>query len=229
LAPAGGLSTRRLEHDCARRKPGAVRGSNPSHKREDNMKTVTTLFLGLTLAVMAPAALHAQTPLSVEVQAGVVVPTGDFADDFATTGFGFGINAAYRVMPMLDIYAGYSWQRFGVDEGDFEDVDVDVDDSGFALGARFNFAMPALSPWVRGGLIFHELKVSGSEGGFSASFSSDRTLGFEAGGGIAYPLAPNIDLTPALMFRTYKPEFDGESSESSVSYFGLFLGGRISF
>jgi opacity protein-like surface antigen len=191
------------------------------------MKTVKTLFAVLSLAVLAPVALQAQTPFSVEVQAGAVIPTGDFADDFATTGFGFGINAAYRVIPALDIYAGYSWQRFGVDDAEFDDVDVDLDDSGFALGARlFVPGMATLSPWVRGGVIFHQLKVSGSEGGFSASFTSDRTVGFEVGAGLAFPVAPNFAITPAVLFRTYEPEFEGESGDA-VSYFGIFVGGSL--
>lgn len=193
------------------------------------MKRIRMMFVVVGLAVLAPAAVQAQTPFSVEAQAGVVVPMGDFADDFATTGFGFAVNAAYRVMPMLDVYAGYSWQRFGADDGEFEDVDVDIDDSGFAFGGRLLFPGTGLDPWVRAGLILHQLKLSGSEGGFSASFTSDRSLGFEAAAGLAFPVAPRVSLTPAITFRTYSPDFEGESSDESIQYIGVHLGGRISF
>lgn len=194
------------------------------------MRKVHALLLVLGLAIAAPVGLHAQTPLSVEVQAGVVIPTGDFAEDFATTGFGLGINAAYRILPMLDLYAGYSWQRFGVDDEEFPDADIDVEDSGFALGARLNVpAVPGLSPWVRAGVILHELQVSGTDGGFTASFTSDRALGFEVGAGLAFPVAPRVSLTPGITFRSYKPEFDGETADEPVTYFGIHLGGRISF
>jgi opacity protein-like surface antigen len=194
------------------------------------MKKVYASLVVLSLAIAAPVAVQAQSPFSVEVQAGVVVPTGDFADDFATTGFGFGVHAMYQLTPMIDLYAGYSWQRFGVDEDDFGDVDLDVDDSGFALGARLNLrGMPGFDPWIRGGVILHELKISGSEGGFSASFTSDRSVGFEVAAGLAFPVAPRISIVPSVTFRNYSPEFDGESIDESVSYFGLHVGGRISF
>lgn len=191
------------------------------------MKRIRVLFVMVGLAVAAPVAVQAQTPFSIEAQAGVMVPTGDFADDFATTGFGFGVNAAYRIMPMLDIYAGYSWQRFGTDS-EFEEVDVDIDDSGFALGGRVMFPGTGLDPWIRAGVILHELKLSGSEGGFSASITSDRAVGFEGAAGLAFPVAPRIQLTPGVTFRTYKPEFEGETSDESVTYFGVHIGGRIS-
>jgi opacity protein-like surface antigen len=194
------------------------------------MKKVIALFVVLGLAIAAPAAVQAQSPFSVEVQAGVVVPTGDFADDFATTGFGFGVHAMYQLTPMFDLYAGYSWQRFGLEEDEFDGVDVDVDDSGFALGARINLmGMPGFDPWIRAGVILHEIKFSGSEGGFTASFTSDRSVGFEVAAGLAFPVAPRVSIVPAVTFRTYSPEFEGESLDESVSYFGVHVGGRIAF
>jgi hypothetical protein len=194
----------------------------------EDMERISVLFVVLSLGIMAPAAVVAQTPFSVEVQAGVVVPTGDFADEFATPGVGIGANVAYRVIPMLDIYAGYSWQRFGADDAASEGTDLDIDDSGFALGGRLNFPGMGLGPWVRAGVILHELKISGSDGGFSASLTSDRAVGFEVGAGLSFPVAPKISLTPGVTFRTYEPEFDGESADESVTYFGLHLGGQIS-
>jgi opacity protein-like surface antigen len=188
------------------------------------MKKVIGLFVVLGLALAAPVAVQAQSPFSVEVHAGVVVPTGDFGDDFATTGFGFGIQAAYQVMPMLDLYAGYSWQRFGVDD-DFNG-DVDVDDSGFALGARVNLmGMPGFDPWIRGGVILHEVKIS--EGSFS--LTSDRSVGFEVAAGLAFPIAPRVSIVPALMYRNYSPDFEGADLDESLSYFGVTVGARISF
>lgn len=194
------------------------------------MKAMCSLFAVLSIAVLAPVALHAQqTGFSVEAQVGGVIPTGDFAD-FATAGFGFGVNAAYRVFPMVDVYAGYSWQRFGADDDEeFGAVDVDIDDSGFAFGGRLHVpAVPSLNPWIRAGVILHQLKLSGTEGGVSASFTSDREAGFEVGAGIGFPVAPKISLSPAVIFRSYKPSFDGETSDESLTYVGLYIGGRIS-
>lgn len=194
------------------------------------MKAVRTLAAALGLAVLVPAAAQAQiSPFSVEARVGAAIPTGDFADG-VTTGFGFDANVAYRVMPMLELYGGYSWTRFGFDDDEEFDEDVNMDDSGFAVGARVMFAgVPGIDPWVRGGVILHQLKTSFSEGPVSGSFTTDRAAGFEAAAGVAIPVAPRVALTPAVTFRTYTPKFDGESFDSSVQYVGLHLGGRISF
>jgi hypothetical protein len=39
----------------------------------------------------------------------------------------------------------------------------------------------------------------------------------------------DISIVPSVIFRTYSPEFEGESIDESVSYFGVHVGGRISF
>jgi opacity protein-like surface antigen len=193
------------------------------------MKTLRTLFAVPAIALLAPVAVEAQIPLSIEASVGAVVPTGDFAEGL-TTGFGFGVNAAYRVMPMLDVYAGYSWQRFGIeDDPELEGIDMDIDDTGFAFGARVNMPMPGINPWVRAGLIMHQMKFSASAEGMSFSDETDLAAGFEAAAGVAIALAPRISLTPSLSYRSYKPKYDGETADEAVSYFGVNIGARFSF
>jgi opacity protein-like surface antigen len=196
------------------------------------MKAVRTLGTVLGFALLVPVSVHAQiSPLSLEGRVGAVIPTGDFADG-AKTGFGFDVNAAYRVIPTLDIYAGFAWSRFGVEDDEEFDTSVDIDDSGFQVGARLHVpGVPGVDPWVRGGVIFHQVKWNVSEGGLTGSITTDRTVGFEAGGGVAIPVAPRVALTPAVTFRSYKPEFEffGETADMTVSYVGLHLGARISF
>jgi opacity protein-like surface antigen len=191
------------------------------------------------LAAVVPVAAQAQfaTPFSIEGRAGAVVPIGDFGDTEvmgAKTGFGFGVNGAYRVIPMLDLYAGFSWHRFGVeDDPEFGDVNFDLDDSGFEVGARlFVPGMTGISPWVQGGLILQQLKMGGSEGGISASLTSDRAAGFEVGAGAAFPLTPNLSLTPGVRYRQFKAKFDLPfiGSESlDVQYLAADLGVQFRF
>jgi opacity protein-like surface antigen len=186
------------------------------------MKTIRTLFAVAVIAALAPVTVEAQIPLSIEASVGAVVPTGDFAEDLSA-GFGFGVNAAYRVMPMLDVLAGYSWQRFGVDAEDANDADVD--DAGFMFGARFNAPMPGINPWVRGGVIMHQMKMS-AEG---MSFDFDRATGFEVGAGATFAVAPRISVVPSVTYRQYtaKMEVMGFAIEEDVSYFGANVGVRF--
>jgi len=198
------------------------------------MKRIQVMLAAATIAWSAPAVLDAQEiPLAIEARGGAYIPTGDFAEGVGT-GFGLGAIVSYRVIPALDIYAGYSWQRFALEEDEeFDDVDVDIEDSGFALGVRFEVpAAQSLGPWIRAGVILHQAKFSGSEGSLSVSFTSDRTAGLELGGGLAIPIAPALSITPGVSFRTYKPKFDiaGEvESDDALSYLGLELGARFTF
>lgn len=186
------------------------------------------------IAIVAPAAAHAQgvSPLSLEARAGAVVPMGDFADGLKT-GFGFGATAAYRVIPMLDIYAGYNWHRFGVeDDPEFGDSDFNLDDSGFELGARVYVPVGgSIAPWLQGGLIMQQLKFGASEGGLSASVSTDREIGFEVGGGIGIPIGPNMSLTPGVRYRQYSPSMTllGETESFDVQYLVADIGFQFRF
>jgi opacity protein-like surface antigen len=199
------------------------------------MKRIQVVFATAAIALSAPAIVEAQQlPLAIEVRGGAYIPTGDFAEGVGT-GFGLGGIVSYRVIPALDIYAGYSWQSFPIDDDEeFDDVDIDIEDSGFAVGVRFEVPAAAnLGPWIRAGLILHQAKFSGSDGSVSVSFTSDRTAGLELGGGVAIPVTPNLSITPGVSFRTYKPTFDIageiETSDESLSYFGLEIGGRFTF
>ncbi|CAN5497287.1 hypothetical protein BH24GEM3_BH24GEM3_18620 [soil metagenome] len=195
------------------------------------MKTIRTLFAGLALILLAPVALHAQSPLSLEIRGGIAVPMGDFADG-AQTGVGFGGTASFQILPVFDVYAGYSWTRFGIDDdGDLDGADVDLTDSGFAVGGRLYLApIGNIAPWVQGGVLLHQLEISGSEGGVSASVTSDRGVGFEAGGGVAIPVGTNISFMPGVRYRQYPAQFgDDDDDAGDVQYIALDLGVRLRF
>ncbi len=197
------------------------------------MKTIRTLFAGLGLILLAPVALHAQSPLSLEVRGGVAVPMGNFADG-ASTGFGFGGTASFQILPVFDVYAGYSWTRFGIeDDEEFGGADVDLTDSGFAVGGRLYLApIGNIAPWVQGGVLLHQLETDVSGSGLSLSFTSDRGVGFEAGGGVAIPLGTNISFMPGVRYRQYPAEYTDPEEQPfniDVQYVALDLGVRLRF
>lgn len=183
-------------------------------------------------ALAAPASAQTVLPLSFEVRAGAVLPQGDFADA-ASTGFIVGGTVHYRVAPIATIFAGFEHAQFGVDDdADFEDVDADITDQGFRLGARFDVplaGMPSLSPWVEGGATFNKTSINLSSNDASASVDSDRSVGFEVGAGLAFNVAPKISITPGVRYRSHKAEFDfdGDSEEFDANYFAIDLGVHI--
>ena len=176
------------------------------------------LCLPVMLAIAAPAVAQlaglAGTPLSVEGRLFAGFPTGDFGDGDLETGLGFGVEAAYNFLPALAVYGGYSRVSFGVDDVD----DVNVVDSGFDFGLRYTLpAMGSLSPFLRGGLVYHELEVDAD----GQDESTDRGLGFDIGGGIAIPLTPRFSLNPMVNYLRYSADINGRNDDFDVSYLGL--------
>jgi opacity protein-like surface antigen len=192
----------------------------------------------LTLAALAVAGgttLRAQSilPFSVEARAGAALPTGEFKDG-AGTAWGVGGTVRYHAMPMLGIYAGYDQFTFSVDEGDaeFGDSDANFRDAAFRLGARFQVPFAGLtgvSPWVEGGAVLARTSLNASDQGVSLSFDSDRSLGFEAGAGLNFAVAPKVSLTPGVRFRSHEAtfDFDGDEETGTVSFVAIDLGVNI--
>jgi opacity protein-like surface antigen len=206
-------------------------------------KLFSIAALGLAAVAAAPQA-EAQgiLPFSVGVRGGAAFPTGDFGeDDVVETGWGFEVNAKYQLLPMIAVYGAYDRFSFGTDFGEFEgafgDTEVDLVDSGFALGGQFSVPLvgmaTGLSPWVRAGAIFNQLSTevsgdlaeAGQEFGLETESESERSLGFEIGGGVSFPLGQVISVTPGVRYRTYSPEFEGqEESDENISYIVLDVG-----
>jgi opacity protein-like surface antigen len=137
------------------------------------------------------------TPVSVEVRAGAAIPIDE---EGVKTGYTVGVNATYAVSPMLGIYAGYSFNSFGLDVGD-ADGSASARLQGFDAGVKASFPAGSITPFVRAGAVFQKasLSVSTSEG--SGSFSDDSyKVGFELGGGVSVPLGPRLSVTPGASF-----------------------------
>jgi opacity protein-like surface antigen len=201
-------------------------------------KLALVAMFGLGAAVAAPAAAEAQVlPLSVEARGGVAFPTGDFGDA-VKSGFGFGVTAKFRVLPLISVYGGWERASFDAKEdeasNEFDDLDItgSVEDSGFRLGGQVDLPLSGLtgfSPYVQAGVLYNTTTFKASGGGMSVSFDSDRAFGYEAGAGVAIPLGLVLKVTPEVRYRSYKPKFEGETTDEPLSYFLAGVGLQFSF
>jgi hypothetical protein len=156
------------------------------------------VLLGATPAAAQLAGL-AGTPVSLEGRLFAAIPTGSFGDNVGT-GLGWGVEGAFNFTPRLAVYGGYSRARFGDDRAGVGDMT----DAGLNLGLRGTLpALSLLSPFLRGGLVLHEL---------SGSRQTDREVGFELGGGIAIPISPRFSINPSLSYLQYSPDTGGNVS-----------------
>jgi opacity protein-like surface antigen len=190
------------------------------------MKLVRVMLTAATLTVAAAGAAQAQ--FAVEGRVGGAIPMGDDFGDAASNGFGLEANASFGILPLVDLYAGASWTRFGI-ESDGEDVDADFTDTGFFAGARVGLPAGPIQPWVRGGVIYNQLEASGEDGGVSVSVESERAVGFEIGGGISFSVMPMVSITPGVRYRSYSPDFNfgDETGSADVNYLTIDVGARI--
>jgi opacity protein-like surface antigen len=192
----------------------------------------TTGLLALMATLGFAAAANAQgtapsTPLSIEVRGGVAIPQGDLKDDGdAKTGYTFGANATFQATPMFGVYAGWSRNSFGIEDTE----DASFVDQGFDAGVKVSFAggsMP-VSPFVRGGVVFHKLSLQGEDEGVEVEIESDNAIGFDVGAGVSIPLGQRMSVTPALSYSKFNTADDDEVFED-VAIGGIRLDIGLNF
>jgi opacity protein-like surface antigen len=191
------------------------------------MKKTTCGFLAAVAALVVAGSASAQRiPLSVEGRVDAAIPTGDLGDA-ADVGIGLHGDVTFNVTPILGVYGGYSWSRFGAKDTN----GLDFTDQGFDVGVKATFAPVqglGAAPFFRGGAIIHKLKVSASDDSGNFSASSDSKVGFEVGAGVAFPIAPRIMLTPQVGYSQFNAADSGDE-DATVSVVHAGAGISIAF
>jgi outer membrane autotransporter protein len=180
------------------------------------MKKTTLGLLSLVTALTVAGGAQAQTgtmptsPLSLEVRAGVAVPTGDFAD-IAETGFTVGGDVGFMFTPTLSAYVGGSYNSFAASD-DFRALlglaGVQADDISYNLyggdaGLKATFGNGrGFTPFLKGGVVYYTAELGGADLGDDVEEDKEWELGFEVGGGLAFPLGPRVSVTPAVSYTT---------------------------
>lgn len=181
------------------------------------MKKTTLGLLSMVAALTVAGGAQAQTgtlptsPLSLEVRAGVAVPTGDFGD-IAETGFTVGGDLGFMFTPMLSAYVGGSFNSFPVDDafvallglGGVQADDLSYNLYGGDAGLKATFGNGrGFTPFLKGGLVYYTAELGGDDDlGVDVDEEKEWELGFEVGGGLAFPLGPRVSVTPAVSYTT---------------------------
>lgn len=176
------------------------------------MKKIASGLLAVAATAVLAGNAHAQvpnvTPLSIEVRGGAAFPQGDLKDGL-DTGYNLGANVTYNFVPALGVYAGYSLSKFSMDGVD----EVKFNDRGFDAGLRLSVPTPMIpiDPFVKAGLIYHQIELDGDGG----NLSLDSKFGFEVGAGLGFNILPKVQLTPAVTYSQFKADFDDEEEFGS--------------
>jgi hypothetical protein len=197
-------------------------------------RLVSSGLLAIALVAASDAQAQGILPFSIEARGGLAFPTSDFPTGNggvgeAENGVGFGVNAAFNFLPGVAVYGGWDRVTFGAGDTLLGGGDAEFIDQGFAVGGKLSLPLGLLvgvSPWVKAGALIRTLDLEGNEGeSLFAGEASGRSTGFEVGAGVDIPLGLVLSFTPGVTYRTYKPDFGGESDDA-VSYVDVSLGLR---
>lgn len=177
------------------------------------------LLLTLTTAALATAsaatAARAQDRWGLDVHATGGIATQDDIRDDHGNGFGFGATVQYRILPDVSLYGGWDWTGYQALEA-IAGPDVDLEETGYALGARFEHPIgaSATSWWIRTGALFNHFELEDDSG--TLLDDTGRGLGWEAGAGLALSVGSGWSVTPGIRYRSVSRDVEIGSSTTEI-------------
>jgi hypothetical protein len=170
----------------------------------------------------------AQDKWSLEFRPGVNYATQDIADADLGLGFGTELTIAYRFMPHLAAYAGWSYNNFAVDQS-FAGPDASFEETGYTFGLQFIHPIgeSGLSYLVRAGGTYNHIEIENNDG--DIIIDSGHGLGWQAEAGLVIPLSEKFSLLPSLRYRSLNRDIEIENVSTSVDLNYLSVGVGLSW
>ncbi|HSW53755.1 MAG TPA: outer membrane beta-barrel protein [Ignavibacteriaceae bacterium] len=170
----------------------------------------------------------AQDKWSLEFRPGVNYATQDIADADLGLGFGTELTIAYRFMPHLAAYAGWSYNNFAVDQS-FAGSDASFEETGYTFGLQFIHPIgeSGLSYLVRAGGTYNHIEIENNSG--DIIIDSGHGLGWQAEAGLVIPLSEKFSLLPSLRYRSLNRDIEIENVSTSVDLNYLSVGVGLSW
>lgn len=170
----------------------------------------------------------AQNSWSLEFRPGVDYATQDIADADLGIGFGAELTVAYRFMPHLAAYAGWSYNNFAVDQS-FAGNDASFEETGYTFG--FQFIHPIgesnISYLVRLGGTYNHIEIENNAG--DINIDSGHGLGWQAEAGLVIPLSDKFSLLPSVRYSSLNREISINNSNTSVDLNYVSVGAGLSW
>ncbi len=194
-----------------------------------NYRNILAAVIGLILILSSQSA-DAQKKWSFELKPGVNFPTKDLHDAKLKTGFGFEGVLAYRFMPHLAAYAGWSWNKFNADKS-FAGNDTDFEETGYSFGLQFihPISNSNISYLIKAGGIYNHIETENSAGNIIND--TGHGLGWQAGAGVSIPLGNRWNLIPEVSYRSLSRDIKigNEKIPVDLNYVSAGLGISYTF
>ncbi|SMD41527.1 Outer membrane protein beta-barrel domain-containing protein [Aquiflexum balticum DSM 16537] len=186
-------------------------------------KALASIFIAIAMVSISHVSL-AQDRWSFEVRPGVNFATTKLGEANLNTGFGAEGTFAYRFMPNLSVYAGWSWNKFGSDQK-VDGTNLDFEETGYTYGLQYTHPLgdSNINLLVRAGGLANHIEV---EKGSDVISDSGHGFGWQIEGGLAIPLSDNWELVPSVRYRSLSRDIEIESVTTAVDlkYISLGLG-----
>lgn len=191
------------------------------------MKKLLLTIVALTLLTSFNQP-QAQDKWSLEFRPGVNYATQDIADADLGLGFGGELTIAYRFMPHLAAYAGWSYNNFAVDQS-FAGSDANFEETGYTFG--FQFIHPigesSIKYLARIGGTYNHIEIENNDG--DIIIDSGHGLGWQAEAGLVIPLSDKFSLLPSVRYRSLNRNIDINDVSTSVNLNYLSVGVGLSW
>ncbi len=183
-------------------------------------------FFKILIIVLLPlwsAVCFGQERFSVEFRPGLNFPLEKISGEKLKTGYGFEFSIAYEVLTHVDIYAGWSWNKFSADEV-FSTRRADIEETGYTAGIQYIHPIKnsSLAYIIRGGAVYNHLEIEDVEGDPVAE--SDHGLGWQAEAGFSFTMGGNWSIRPMLRYRTLPGHIDVFNGQMNVDLAYISLG-----
>jgi len=182
------------------------------------MKNVQTAVIGLVI-LFTFHTVDAQSRLSLHINSGAAFATQKLGDADLSTGFGFEGTVAYRFMPHLATYAGWSWNQFSADQS-FAGANVHFEDSGLVFGLLFihPLAGSKFSYLIQAGGIYNQIKAENDDDEIKADIIAKSThgLGWQIGAGLVIPIGERWNLMTSVRYRSLSREIEVADVKTAV-------------
>jgi len=191
---------------------------NPAHPR---FPATTYSWSLLVIFFLSGMSAMAQTKWNVSIAGGVDVPFNTNNTNLKT-GLGFEFGAAYRLLPHLAIYTGWSWNKFPEDSH----LDFEQEETGYMAGLQFRHPISTsrIEYQLKAGATYKHIETENSAGKIIGD--TGHGWGWQAGGGVILPIAKRWSLVPEIRYNSLKRDIipGNGSSTATLNYLSASLG-----
>ena len=187
------------------------------------------VILAGAISLLSPYSADAQSKWSIDLRPGVNFATKKLGNTDLNTGVGIEGTVAYRFMPHLGAYAGWSWNRFGTSETS-EANDMDIEETGYSFGLQFIHPISAQSRInyiIKGGGTYNHIETENSQGNIVND--TGHGLGWQLGVGAAIPVGKRVSLIPEVRYRSLSRDIKIGNTSTAVDLNYVSAGVGVSF